>query len=64
MLREIAKMFKFIVVSRETETNSNRENALEAIKLEAAQLAIELGRPVQIRSEQVTGRIIDTFEPA
>lgn len=53
---------KILFVSRETENNSNLENALRSIKLECAAMAAESGQTIQLRSQG--GWIIDTFEPA
>lgn len=55
-------IMKILFVSRETENNSNLENALRSIKLECAAMAAESGQTIQLRSQG--GWIIDTFEPA
>lgn len=53
-------MTKTIKVSRETATNKNGEFAYRSIRREAAQMALDEGRPVRLECE---GKLLDLFQP-
>lgn len=53
-------MTKTIKVSRETATNKNGEFAYRSIRREAAQMALDEGRPVRLECE---GKLLDVFQP-
>lgn len=53
-------MTKTIKVSRETATNKNGEFAYRSIRREAAQMALDEGRPVRLECE---GKLLEFFQP-